>query len=106
MKFDVPTATTFLLKKYKLWNYVEYKQNVLLAATVDGGQLAWKLTQISAGIKIVDEKSINPRTAKAYLVRWEMRICSKAITAIYYRFLLPRIIKISIILISLLFLPK
>ena len=106
MKFDIPTATKLGLEKYKLWNYIKNNQKVLLAATVDGGQLAWKLTQISAGIKIVDEKSINPRTAKAYLVRWEMRICSKAITAIYYRFLLPRIIKISIILISLLFLPK
>jgi hypothetical protein len=31
---------------------------------VDGGQLAWKLTQISAGIKIVDERSIDPRTGE------------------------------------------
>ena len=40
------------------------KEDVLLAATVDGGQLAWKITQISAGLKIVDPRSINPRTGE------------------------------------------
>lgn len=53
MKFDIPTATKLGLEKYKLWNYIKNNQKVLLAATVDGGQLAWKLTQISAGTKIV-----------------------------------------------------
>ncbi len=55
VRFDIEKATTYLLKKKSLWDFVKNKQNVLLAATVDGGQLAWKLTQISAGIKIVDE---------------------------------------------------
>jgi hypothetical protein len=34
--------------------------HVLLAATVDGGWLAWKLTQISAGVKICNKKGTTP----------------------------------------------
>ncbi len=62
MRFDIKKATTYLLKKIELWDHVKGHEKVLLAATVDGGQLAWKLTQISAGVKMVDERSINPRT--------------------------------------------
>jgi hypothetical protein len=47
------------LRKFQLWDHVKDQGKVLLAATVDGGQLAWKLTQISACIKMVDEKSTN-----------------------------------------------
>jgi hypothetical protein len=32
------------LKKIQLWDHVKYQGKVLLAATVDGGQLSWKLT--------------------------------------------------------------
>ncbi len=64
VKFDIEKATTFLLKKFGLWDFVMSDDKVLLAATVDGGQLAWKLTQISAGIKLVDPRSINPRTGE------------------------------------------
>jgi hypothetical protein len=60
VRFDIKKATTYLLKKFKLWEHVINQENVLLAVTVDGGQLAWKLTQISAGIKIVDERSVDP----------------------------------------------
>jgi hypothetical protein len=31
---------------------------------VDGGELAWKLTQISAGIKICNEKALDPQTGR------------------------------------------
>ncbi len=60
-----------MLKKYRLWNYVKSKQNILHPATVDGGQLTWNYTQISAGLKLVDESSVNPRTGK--LLFGEMR---------------------------------
>ena len=60
VQFNIEIATKYLLKKFKLWGHVKSKENVLIAATVDGGQLAWKITQISAGIKIVEERSINP----------------------------------------------
>jgi hypothetical protein len=60
VRFDIKKATTYLLKKFELWDHVKGHEKVLLAATVDGGQLAWKLTQISAGVKMVDERSINP----------------------------------------------
>ena len=33
-----------------------------MAATVDPGQLSWKVTQISAGIKLNDKHDIDPRT--------------------------------------------
>jgi hypothetical protein len=40
------------------------QERVLLAATVDGGDLAWNITQVSAGVKIVDHRAINPVTGK------------------------------------------
>jgi hypothetical protein len=52
--FDVQIAVKWLLKKYGLWRYVHGGEMVTTAATVDGGELAWKLMQISAGIKICD----------------------------------------------------
>jgi len=36
------------------------KQQVQLAATVDGGDLSWNVTQVSAGLKIVDPQAIEP----------------------------------------------
>jgi hypothetical protein len=35
-------------------------QQVMKTATVDEGELAWKVTQISVGIKSVDPHTINP----------------------------------------------
>jgi hypothetical protein len=64
IKFDIEKATTFLLKKFGLWDFVMSDEKVLLAATVDGGQLAWNLMQISADMKLVDPRSINPRTGE------------------------------------------
>ncbi len=52
--FDVQISVKWLLKKYGLWRYVHGGEMVTTAATVDGGELAWKLMQISAGIKICD----------------------------------------------------
>jgi hypothetical protein len=63
--FDIQTTTEFLLKQYGLWQYVERNVSALVAANaVDGGQLVWKLTQISAGIKFFDEHCIDPRTGQ------------------------------------------
>ncbi len=62
VQFDVSTATCLILEKYGLWDYVENKQEVIVAATVDGGKLAWKLTQISAGILTCHPRAINPLT--------------------------------------------
>jgi hypothetical protein len=60
VKFDIPTAVQFLLEKHGLWGHVLADQHVLLAATVDGGDLAWNVTQVSAGIKMIDSRAINP----------------------------------------------
>ncbi len=67
VRFDLKKATTYLLKKIQLWDHVKDQGKVLLATTVDGGQLAWKLTQISVGIKIVDDRNINPWTGELLL---------------------------------------
>jgi hypothetical protein len=56
--FDIQVTTEFLLKKYGLWQYVERNESALVAATVDGGQLARKLTQISTGKKLKSVSSI------------------------------------------------
>jgi hypothetical protein len=60
VKFDVATAVKFLLEKHGLWGRVLNQENVLLAATVDGGDLAWNVTQVSAGIKMIDRRAVNP----------------------------------------------
>ena len=62
--FDVPTAVKWLLEKFGLWSYVEDEDIVTVAATVDGGELAWQLTQVSAGIKICDPRAVDPRTGE------------------------------------------
>jgi hypothetical protein len=67
VKFDVSAALTFLLKKYKLWNRVRAAApdgKVLIAATCDGGSLAWNLSHVSAGIKLVDPTTVDPRTGQ------------------------------------------
>jgi hypothetical protein len=66
IKFDVAAALTFILKRYKLWNRVMAPQpdqgKVTVAATCDGGSLAWNLSHVSAGIKLVDPNTVDPRT--------------------------------------------
>ena len=47
---------------FGLWKYVEKGESCQVAATVDGGQLSWKVTQISAGIKLIVKHAIDPRT--------------------------------------------
>jgi hypothetical protein len=64
VKFDIQPAVKFILERYGLWGYVENKESVIAAATVDGGELAWKLTQISAGIKICDPRAVDPITGE------------------------------------------
>jgi hypothetical protein len=64
IKFDVHTAIKFLMEKHGLWQRVLDGQQVQMAATVDGGELAWKLTQVSAGIKLIDPHTINPLTGE------------------------------------------
>ncbi len=64
VKFDIPQAIKFLLEHHGLWAYVESGDKVCMAATCDGADLAWNLSQVSAGIKIVDPRAINPLTSQ------------------------------------------
>ncbi len=64
VKFDVERAIKFLLEKHGLWELVLQNSRVLMAATVDGGELPWSLTQVSAGIKIVDSRAKGPVTGR------------------------------------------
>jgi len=64
VKFDLTHAVPWLLKQFRSWEYVERGELVTVAATVDGGELAWQLTQVSAGIKICDERAIDPLTGQ------------------------------------------
>ncbi len=65
VKFDLRRAVPWLLEKFDLWQYyVERGELVTTASTVDGGELAWQLTQVSAGIKICDERACNPLTGR------------------------------------------
>ena len=60
VKFCVKTAVKFLMEKYGLWERTMNKEIITMAATVDGGDLAWGLTQVSAGVKLVDHKTRDP----------------------------------------------
>lgn len=64
VSFEVRPAVKFILERFGLWRCVEEEDIVTVAATVDGGDLAWKLTQVSGGIKICDEKAVNPLTGE------------------------------------------
>jgi hypothetical protein len=64
VKFDIPQAIKFLLEHHGLWAYVESGDKVCMAAACDGADLAWNLSQVSAGIKIVDPRAINPLTSQ------------------------------------------
>jgi hypothetical protein len=55
------------MEKHGLLKYVLDGDTVTMVATVDGGDggaLAWKLTQVSAGIKFCNERTINPLTGR------------------------------------------
>ncbi len=52
----------WLLEQYGLWHYVANGEQVTVAATCDGGELAWKLIQVSVGIKLVDPRAVDPLT--------------------------------------------
>lgn len=56
----IPVAVKWLINKHGLWEYVLIGNMVPMAATMDGGALAWKLSHLSAGIKFCDESTINP----------------------------------------------
>jgi hypothetical protein len=58
--FDVSHAVKFIMEKFGLWRYVENEDLITVAATVDEGDSAWKLTQVSGGIKICNPKAIDP----------------------------------------------
>jgi hypothetical protein len=60
VEFNIPVAVKWLMEKHGLWDYVLHGDIVTMAATVDGGALAWKLSHVSAGIKFCDERTINP----------------------------------------------
>jgi hypothetical protein len=66
VKFNVAAATKFIFERYGLAHAFENDRTrtAVLSATVDGGDLAWGLTQVSAGIKIVDPNAKNPETGE------------------------------------------
>jgi hypothetical protein len=65
IKFDVKRAIKFLLEKHRIWERMLNNLLVTMSATVDGGDLAWGLTQVSsAGVKIVDHKAKDPITGR------------------------------------------
>ncbi len=64
IKFDVKHAIKVLLEKHGLWERMLNNQLVTVSATVDGGDLVWGLTQVSAGVKIVDHKAKDPVTGR------------------------------------------
>jgi len=64
VKFNIPVAVKWLMEKHGLWDYVLDGDTVTMAATVDGGALAWKLSHVSAGIKFCDERTINPLSGR------------------------------------------
>ncbi len=57
------------MEKHGLWQRMVGGEQVVMAATVDGGELAWKVMQISAGIKFVDPHTKDPLTGQ--LIRFE-----------------------------------
>ena len=59
--FDIPCAIDFLLDKFGLLKLVHQGgQEVQLAVTIDGKQLAWKVYQISWGVKFTDLRMEDP----------------------------------------------
>jgi len=60
VKFNIQHAVKFILERHGLWQAVLMEDRVVLAATVDGGELSWNLSHVSAGIKIVDPKAKEP----------------------------------------------
>ena len=54
----------WLMEKHELWEYVLDGDTFMMTATVDGGTLAWKLTQVPASIKFYDKRTINPLTGR------------------------------------------
>jgi hypothetical protein len=49
IKFDILQAVKWLLEQHGLWHYIANVDQIAVAATCDGGELAWKLIQVSAG---------------------------------------------------------
>jgi hypothetical protein len=64
VKFDLRHAVPWLLKNFGFWEFVERGEFITLAAIVDRGELAWQLTQVSAGVKICDEWAVDPLTGQ------------------------------------------
>jgi hypothetical protein len=46
----------WLMQQNGLWDFVKRGETVTMGSTCDGGDMAWKLTQVSKGIKFVDPK--------------------------------------------------
>ena len=55
--FSMEATVLFILKRYRLWELVESgRQEVVFAATMDGAELSWKVSQVVAGIKLTNER--------------------------------------------------
>ena len=59
--FDTPCTFDFLIDKFGLLNLVHQSgQQVQLAVTMDRVLLTWKVTQISQGVKMIDQRAEDP----------------------------------------------
>jgi hypothetical protein len=62
VKCETKLAIELIMKMHGLWQWMLDGNMVTMAAIVDGSELAWKLTQVSASIKFVDPMALNPLT--------------------------------------------
>ena len=63
--FDVKTCVKSLLDQFSLWCHVERGEHIgTAAATVDGGELAWWLTQVSGGFKNLRSQGYRPQNRR------------------------------------------
>jgi hypothetical protein len=60
VKFDVAATMKFILRSHGLWDSVLNKWQVKLAAAIDGGDLSWNVTQVSARLNMIDSRAIEP----------------------------------------------
>ncbi len=60
VKFDVAATMKFILRSHGLWDSVLNKWQVKLAAAIDGGDLSWNVTQVSARLSMIDSRAIEP----------------------------------------------
>ena len=55
VSYGIKPTVQFILERYGLWKIVEHGgEEVIFAATIGGAELSWKVSQVTAGIKLTD----------------------------------------------------